>query len=1079
MFVHRRLMALVVFTALLGGALVASATTAGSAAAAPGPTGPAAAGGAIDQPIEITTGPDGNVWVTNIGSNTIDRVTPSGTVTSFGDPTILSPQGITTGPDGNLWFAGGSGIGRITPAGVVSNFPNDGFDATSRIAAGPDGNLWFTSPLSSKVGRITTAGVITLFGSSGASPLGITTGPDGALWFANLASPSIGRITTDGSVTTYTDATMANPREIAVGPDGNLWFTNAGNNSIGRINPTTGVVANFTGDGINIPGGITTGPNGSMWFTNRDSLGESTMDGVVSRHPGPGMANPQGITTGPDGRLWFADLSNNSIGQLKVAEVETFTAPFVSAPYALTAHNGSLWFTNSGSNAGVGRVTPAGEVTGPVFGGARTYGILSGPDGLWITQQNGTDSWMHNLGTNQTTDAAPRGLRGMATGPSNTVWAAASATSEVVGVSAGSFNPFAFGLPEFGGPEQITMGPDGNMWFTNASKDSISRGSFAVEFSTFTDPSISLPVGIVTGPDGALWFTNAGNGSIGRITTAGAVTNFPVAGAVEPVGITVGPDGNLWFTDRAKNTVVRLSTAGQFTTYPAGGIAPRGITTGPDGNVWFTLEGSNAIGRLTPEVPSSIAAPGRPTAVAATAGKQSATVTWVAPASVGSSAITGYTVTSTPDSKVCTTTGALTCVVSGLASGTPYTFRVTATNQIASGSGSVASNPVTPWDGAGYHPVTPARILDSRTPTGGWGGQLVKGNTKDLQVTGLGGASNVPAAATAVVMNVTATGGTLGSFVSAWPTGATQPTSSNLNFGVGETIPNLVTVKLGTGGKVSFANALGGVDVIADVVGYYDDGTGPGDLFTGITPTRLLDSRTPNGGWNSTPLVAGAPRDLTVRQPGNATGVPATATAIVANVTVTAGTNGSFVSVWPSGVSQPNGSNLNFAPGQTIPNLTVVKIGTNGAVRFANAIGSVDVIVDVVGYFDPTGGSRFHAINPTRILDDRVGKGLTGPWGPGQSRSLPVAGATGTNVPATATGLVANVTATAGTTGSFVTVFPDGVTRPSSSNLNFGPGQTIPNLVTVKLGANGNIALANTLGTVHLIADAVGYYAPT
>ena len=82
-------------------------------------------------------------------------------------------------------------------------------------------------------------------------------------------------------------------------------------------------------------------------------------------------------------------------------------------------------------------------------------------------------------------------------------------------------------------------------------------------------------------------------------------------------------------------------------------------------------------------------------------------------------------------------------------------------------------------------------------------------------------------------------------------------------------------------------------------------------------------------------------------------------------------------------------------------------------------------------------------------------------------------------MPAGATGLVADVTATNGTTGSFVTVFPDGVAKPNSSNLNFGPGQTIPNLVTVKLAANGKVDLYNELGYVDLVADAVGYYGAT
>jgi len=374
---------------------------------------------------------------------------------------------------------------------------------------------------------------------------------------------------------------------------------------------------------------------------------------------------------------------------------------------------------------------------------------------------------------------------------------------------------------------------------------------------------------------------------------------------------------------------------------------------------------------------------------------------------------------------------------------------------------------------ARYHPVTPTRLLDSRTAVGGWPGPLAAGAPRVLQV---GDVAGVPAGASAVVMNVTATNASKASFLTVHPGGSPAPATSNLNFGAGETIANLVTVKLDAAGRVGFVNAVGTTDVVADLVGWYDYGVGSGDLFTGVTPSRYLDSRTTTGGWNGS-LGAGQPRDLYVRQPLNAGGLPKTATAVVANITVTGATKGSFVTAWPSGTPQPTASALNFAPGQTIPNLAIIPLGAYGGIRLANAAGTVDVIVDVVGYFDPTTGSRFHAIDPTRVLDDRVGTGLSGPWGPGQSRALPLAGATGTSIPADATGVVANVTATAGTANSFVTVYPAGAPLPSSSNLNFGAGATIANLATVKVGADGAVAIANHAGSVDVIADAVGYYA--
>ncbi len=90
--------------------------------------------------------------------------------------------------------------------------------------------------------------------------------------------------------------------------------------------------------------------------------------------------------------------------------------------------------------------------------------------------------------------------------------------------------------------------------------------------------------------------------------------------------------------------------------------------------------------------------PGAPTAVTATGGVTSATVSFTAPASAGTSAITGYTVTSIPAGGTDTNAGStsLSHVITGLTPGTPYTFTVTATNGDGTGSASTASNSVTP-----------------------------------------------------------------------------------------------------------------------------------------------------------------------------------------------------------------------------------------------------------------------------------------------------------------------------------------------------------------------------------------------
>jgi len=366
--------------------------------------------------------------------------------------------------------------------------------------------------------------------------------------------------------------------------------------------------------------------------------------------------------------------------------------------------------------------------------------------------------------------------------------------------------------------------------------------------------------------------------------------------------------------------------------------------------------------------------------------------------------------------------------------------------------------------------LAPVRILDSRGQTGGWNAKLVGGSPKSLTVTG--GSAAVPSTVDAVVVNVTVTGGSADSFLTAYPAGGSVPNTSNVNFAVGQTIPNLVTVKVGTNGQVSFANAAGAVDVIVDLVGYFD--AGAEDRYNALAPSRILDSRGSVGAW-SAPLSQGAPRALTVRGAG---GVPATADAVIMNVTVTGATANSFVTAYPAGAGVPVASNVNFAAGQTIPNLVTVKIGTNGQVSFANAMGSVHVIADVVGYFDATTGDVFHALDPARVLDSR---GPNGGWAAklvaGAPRSLTVNGVGGVGSEATA--VVANTTVTGATANSFVTVYPTGSSVPNASNVNFALGQTIPNLVAVKVGTNGQVNFANNTGATDVIFDVVGYFAPT
>jgi hypothetical protein len=199
------------------------------------------------------------------------------------------------------------------------------------------------------------------------------------------------------------------------------------------------------------------------------------------------------------------------------------------------------------------------------------------------------------------------------------------------------------------------------------------------------------------------------------------------------------------------------------------------------------------------------------------------------------------------------------------------------------------------------------------------------------------------------------------------------------------------------------------------------------------------------------------------------------------NVTATEATGSSFVTVWPTGSARPTASSLNFSAGETIPNTVTARVGAGGKVSFFNNTGSVHLIADVVGYFssgDTVLGARQISLPPSRILDTRtpLGVPLVGKVPPGGSITLKVLGVGGVPENTGVSAVILNVTATEPDTASFVTVWPTGDTRPGTSSLNFVPGQTIPNQVIAKVGANGSINLFNNSGSVHLVADVVGYF---
>ena len=123
--------------------------------------------------------------------------------------------------------------------------------------------------------------------------------------------------------------------------------------------------------------------------------------------------------------------------------------------------------------------------------------------------------------------------------------------------------------------------------------------------------------------------------------------------------------------------------------------------------------------------------------------------------------------------------------------------------------------------GSLFNGLSPTRILDTRTGTGAPAAKIGPDTTIDVDVTNTYN-SGVPAAGVAaVVVNATVNAPTSSSYLTVFPSDSPRPLASNLNFGPAQDIPNLVIVKVGSGGNAKIYNNNGQVHVILDAVGYF------------------------------------------------------------------------------------------------------------------------------------------------------------------------------------------------------------------------------------------------------------------
>jgi len=256
------------------------------------------------------------------------------------------------------------------------------------------------------------------------------------------------------------------------------------------------------------------------------------------------------------------------------------------------------------------------------------------------------------------------------------------------------------------------------------------------------------------------------------------------------------------------------------------------------------------------------------------------------------------------------------------------------------------------------------------------------------------------------------------------------------------------------------------------------------NAFVPIVPCRLMDTRAGGQIGPNQTLTAKSVTSVAGRGTQGQCVIPASATALAVNLTAVGGTAASFLTIWPDEQLRPNSSNLNWAPGAAVANTADVGLSSLGNFTVFNDSGTVDIIIDIAGYYEtvvggtgavgPTGAAGASgAVGPAGAAGAPGAAGPVGPAGPaGTTGAAGPAGPTGADGPAGAAGPAGATGAdgpvgAAGPAGATGADGPVGAAGPAGATGADGPvGAAGPAGAT---GAAGPAGPTGTFGAVNVV----------
>jgi sugar lactone lactonase YvrE len=473
----------------------------------------------------------GNVYVANLGNNTIMKFTPCGVGSLFANTNLSSPRGLALDSAGNLFVANSVGgtIVKFTPAGVGSVFATVGSPAG--LAFDSAGNL-FATTAGNTITKFTTNGVGTLFANAGRAPGGLAFDTAGNLYVGNGDDNTIGKLTPAAVGSIFATSPLSGPLGLGFDKAGNLYVVNNHNGTLTVFTP--GGAGSVFATGLTGPTFLAIAPqprpvSATMYVANSGANAiEKYSDGVGTVFANTGLSVPEGLAVDVSGNVYVANQGNSTIMKFTPVGVGSlFANSNLSSPRGLALDSvGNLFVANSGGGTIV-KFTPGG--VGSLFA------TVGSPAGLAFDSAG-------NL---------------FATTAGNTITKFTTNGVATLFAQAGR------------APGALAFDIAGNLYVGNGDDNTVGKFTPAGVGSIFASNSLSGPLGLGFDKAGNLYVVNNHNGTVNVFTPCGAGSVF-ATGLTGPTFLAFAPQAPPVITSQPANLAVTVGDTARFAVSASG-----------------------------------------------------------------------------------------------------------------------------------------------------------------------------------------------------------------------------------------------------------------------------------------------------------------------------------------------------------------------------------------------------------------------------------------------------------------------------------------------------------------------------